>query len=370
MNDLRERWEGVALPGDYLLERWLGGDHLAAYFETSPAPDGRRAVVKLVPESAVDAAAHFAVWQRARSLRHPNLQEVRDCGRAELGGETVAYAVFEPADDTLATALTQGPLSEGDAREVLDAVVSVLQYLESQGLTYPALDAEHVLAVGEQIKLSSDVLREAPDGAPYRDRLRAFWYQISPGSPAWRAEMLADALGETRPVPEAKVQTKAPEVVTPAPVPLDLAPPPQKGFPKWILVGAAAVVLLILGLNFRSAPETPVPPATVPAPTPIVAAPVPHASSAAEVVSKPSPLGNGKWRVIAFTYRTHDAAARKANQINERHPELEATVFSPRGKGFLISFGGPLSRQDAVSMQKKAHAAHVARDVRLENDLD
>lgn len=369
MNDLRERWEGVALPGDYLLETWLGGDNAAGFFETPAAPGGRRAVVKVVPESAMDAAAHFKMWQRARGLRHPNLQELWDCGRAELAGETVAYAVFEPADDTLASALAQGPLSEGEAREVLDAVVSGLQYLQSQGLAYPTLNAEHVVAMGEQIKLSTDSLREAPDGTPYREELRALWYQISPGSLVWSSEMLADALGETPTVREVAAQAMATEATIPAPVPPDFAPPPPNRFPKWILVGAAAVVLLILGLNFRSAPETPAQP--VAAPVSVVAAPPPKASPAAETASKPSPLGNGKWRVIVFTYRTHDAATRKANQINQRHPELEATVFSPRGKGnFLISLGGSMSRQDAVAMEKKAHAAHIARDVRLENGLD
>src|SRR5450432_278233 len=105
MNQLREHWEGVALPGDYLLERWLSGDDAAGYFETSRGPEGGRAVVKLVPEPAVDAAAQLALWQRTRLLRHPNLVELLDCGRAELAGETVLYAVFESADDTLDAAL-------------------------------------------------------------------------------------------------------------------------------------------------------------------------------------------------------------------------------------------------------------------------
>ena len=36
MAQLREHWEGVSLPGDYLLERWLSGDEDAGFFETSP----------------------------------------------------------------------------------------------------------------------------------------------------------------------------------------------------------------------------------------------------------------------------------------------------------------------------------------------
>jgi len=96
MSQLREHWEGVSLPGDYLLQRWLSGDDAAGFFETTLPADGRPAVVKLVLESAVDGATQLALWQRTRSLHHPNLLELLDCGRAELAGEIVVFAVFEP----------------------------------------------------------------------------------------------------------------------------------------------------------------------------------------------------------------------------------------------------------------------------------
>jgi hypothetical protein len=78
------------------------------------------------------------------------------------------------------------------------------------------------------------------------------------------------------------------------------------------------------------------------------------------------------WRVIVFTYRTREAAAAKAEQINERHPELQATVLQARGKkgDYRIVLGGPMSREDAERLQQKARAARVARDVYLQNDLD
>ncbi|MCX6627774.1 MAG: hypothetical protein NTW28_09115, partial [Candidatus Solibacter sp.] len=151
MTQLRERWEGVSLPGDYVLERWLGGDDAAGFFETSLGPDGRHAVVKLVRESAVDAAAQRALWHRTRLLRHPNLCELLGCGRAELSGETVLYAVFEYADDTLALAIAQAPLTEAEACEVLVAVRDALACLQAHGLAHPALDADHVLGVGDNI---------------------------------------------------------------------------------------------------------------------------------------------------------------------------------------------------------------------------
>jgi eukaryotic-like serine/threonine-protein kinase len=373
MTNLRERWEGVSLPGDYLLERWVSGNDDAGFFETPPAPDGRRAIVKLVPEPAVDAAAQLALWQHTRQLRHPNLQELRDCGRAELTGETVLYAVFEYADDTLADALSQKPLSENEAREVLDALVGGLGYLQSNGLAYPAIEPDRVIAVGERIKLSTDALRETPAGTPYTDELRAFWYKISPCSVARSADILVQALGGIAPLADAATQPAALAAAASTQRGKYLAPSPPNPFPKWILVGAVGVVLLILGLNLRRTPDAPAqPPTAQQAPAAIVAAPVPKASPAREAKSKPSPPGNGTWRVIVFTYRTHDAATRKAEQLNKRHPELKAAVLSPRGKNgnYVISLGGPMSRGDAERMQKKARAARVARDVRVESGLD
>jgi hypothetical protein len=375
MNQLREHWEGVSLPGDYLLERWLSGDDAAGFFETSLGSDGRRAVVKLVRASAVDSAAQLALWRRTRVLRHPNLRELLDCGRAELAGEIVIYAVFEQADDTLATALGHSPLSEAEAREVLVAVHD------------GALDPNHVVAVGERIKLSSDVLRAAAPDAPYHDELRTFWYKISPSTPVRSAEILTQVLGAahtgTLSGPGRAAAAVAPIADTAVrsadPLAFEPTAAPANRFPRWILVGAAGVVLLILGLNLRRDPEAaaPSPPAPVPDRAPIVAAPpVPKASPVTETVPKPAPqpvpAGKPMWRVIAFTYRSHASAARKADQVNQRHPEFEATVFSPKEKTgyYLVSLGGRMSHEDAVRLQKKARAGGLARDVYIQNYLE
>jgi hypothetical protein len=380
MNQLRERWEGVALPAGYLLQPWLSGDEVAGFFETSLPSDGRRAVVKLAPESAGDGAAQLALWQRTRLLRHPNLRQVLDCGRAELGGETAVYAVFEYADDTLAAALGRSPLSETEAREVLDAAVAALRYLRAEGLAHPALDPDHVVAVGEAIKLTTDALREAATDTPYTDELRAFWYKISPSPLARSADILAQALGAS-PSPG---PTSAADTAPPAPLPGDASP--ARPFPKWILVGAAAVVLLILGLNLRPSAETPAQPA--PAPVPVVGAPASKAPApiAAPEVAKPSPVAKpafkpaaasvparqGMWRVIAFTTRTRADAARKAGQVNQSHPDFAATVFTPPEKKglFLVALGGRMSREDALRVQNKARAGRVSRDVYVKKFLD
>ena len=395
MSQLRERWEGASLPGDYLLQRWLSGDEAAAFFEAS-APDGRRVVAKLVPTSAGDVAAQLALWRRTRALHHPNLLQLLDCGRAELCGEVAVYAVFERADDTLASALAHAPLSETEAREVLDAVLPALGYLQVHGLALPTLDPEKVLGVGEAIVITTDDLREASPDTPYTAQLRAFWQQISPFTPARSADILTQTLGAHpdtgTPAVRAEIAPDADAPVRPA-TPAAV-PPKRRPFPKWPLLAAGAFVLLILGLNRRPAPEIPSQPVPVPeapaqpalapvAETPAQSAPSPVAAPADP---KPSPVANppatppsesapaaiAMWRVIAYTYKAYDDAAMMVDQINQRHPDFQAAVFStPEKKGyFLVSLGGRMSRGDAVRLQSRARAESLARGVYIKKFLD
>src|SRR5215467_4819399 len=172
MTQLRERWEGVSLAGNYTLEQCLGGDDHAAFFQTSPDPDGHRAVVKLVPEAVVTGAPPLDLWHRIRQLRHPNLIELLDYGRADHEGQIVFYAVFESPDETLSSALSRSPLDPRESREVLDSALDALRYLHAQGLVIGDLDADHIVAVGDRIKLSTGALRYADTSSAYREDVR------------------------------------------------------------------------------------------------------------------------------------------------------------------------------------------------------
>ena len=194
MSQLREHWAGVSLPGDYTLEQWLGGDESAVFFQTSLA-SGNRAVVKLVPEGIVDGDAQLELWGRTRQLRHPNLIEFLDCGRAAHDGETVVYGVFESPDDMLASALSQAPLNEAESREVLDSVLGALAHLHAQGLAHGAIDPEHIVAVGDRVKLSTDGLRVG-DAASYAHDvllLGELWQQSLMSASPKSAEIVAHA---------------------------------------------------------------------------------------------------------------------------------------------------------------------------------
>jgi eukaryotic-like serine/threonine-protein kinase len=443
MTHLREHWEGVSVSDDYTLEQWLGGDDSAAFFQTSIAPDGRRAVAKLIPETVANGDAPLDLWHRTRQLRHPNLVELLDCGRAQHGGEIVLYAVFESPDDTLASALSRSPLNELESREVLDSVIDALRYLHAQGLVLGALDPDHIVAIGDRIKVSTGALREADTSSAYREDVRLLgdlWREaLMPASPKsaeiaahaadpnpksrWTLAEISAALGPPLPAepPPAPPVIVAPPIpgplveVSPVTVPpvvvsvpkVDLQhgdaerlretrrrnlesatlPPPHRRipehatssrFPKWVFVGAAAILLLILFLilnrphstgaaaKSRVAAVSPPVENPVPAPLPKIAAPKPSVP----VAPKRSPDASQEvWRVIAFTYRTREAAVKKAQQLNEYHPGIDANVFlPPKERGYyLVSLGGRMTPKEAERVQRSARGKGLPRDLYVQN---
>lgn len=439
MTQLRERWEGVSLCGKYTLEQWLGAGDGAAFFQTSLAPDGRRAVVKLAPEAAVNGADPLNLWHRIRQLRHPNLVELLDCGQADLEGEVAFYALFEAPDDTLASALSRAPLNREESREVLDSVIAALRYLHAQGLASGALDPDHIVAVGERVKLSTGALREAESSFAYREDVRLLgelWQRALMAACPRSAEIAAHAANpdpearwtlaeisaalaagdEEEPIPappapapplgvELPVSTPAISEAAVAEAPMSEAPisenqpsvpaaplhaaPAQtlhrrspepaasSGFPKWILIAAACVGFVILNLHWlhsaKVAKQSKVtsvslPSATVAPPPPVVTAAPPEVPVRAAPKSF-APDEQRLWRVIAFTYRSREAAAKKAQQLNEYHPGINAAVFRPKDNGryYMVALGGRMTREDAERLRRTARGRGLPHDLYVQN---
>lgn len=161
MTDINGLREASNLAG-YAIERLIRQEGEAAFFVVA-SPDGERLLMKVAPVAGENAERQLAVWERSRHLRHPNIVHLRDPGRTEFGGEGYIYALLEYPDDSLATALENGPLNEEEARAVLEAALSALRYLHSQGMVHGAVTPEHVVAVGNEIKLTTDALSESDD---------------------------------------------------------------------------------------------------------------------------------------------------------------------------------------------------------------
>lgn len=358
MTDWNGFGEGASLGGLYILKERLRQDATGAFFSAATS-GGERLLVKLMPDQDPHAPEQFARWERALELRAPHLLEVRDVGRSEMADGNYIYAVFEYPDDMLATAVEQGALSEAEICQVEDAALAGLRYLHSQGFVHGSVDPDHVVAVGDAVKLATDTVRPSDDAdaraedlRQLRDLERRLRAPESPGQPA-----------------AAVIATELPEPLKPPEMRLPLAPPvrhtsefeerPARSFPKWIVVALALLAIAIVVWNLErkpgAAPTKPVNTAvTQPAPAPPPA---------------PARPADGTWRVIAFTYRSRDLAAKKATQINARWPELRAGVFEPKQERgyFLVTLGDGMPREDATRLQRKARSMGLPRDTFVKN---
>ncbi len=363
-----DRLSGVTLAGEYPLEQILEESESGAWFRTFSAPRNLPAVLRIIPDSGEEGERHLARWRRLRLLNHPNLQLLYDCGRAVHHGETLLFAVFEYPDDRLDEALSQGALSETEIRQVLDAAAGALRYLHSQGLVHGSLDAGHIVAMGDRIKLATESVRAAGPGEPEEDfrALRGLLGIPDPAPPLVEKAVEAPAAAPLLPPP---TRTRAI---------IEEEPPPARNWkPLWpIAAGALALLVAVAALSHKSAPA-PAPPAakSMPARTTVPSAP---AAAPPVVASEPLPAvgehrPRGEWRVIVYTFSHLQDAENKARSINRRIPGLKAEVYTPHGANrppFLVALGGRMSRTDAASLQRKAMSRGMPRDTFIRNYND
>jgi TonB family protein len=157
MSETWKQWEGRTVEGRFLLERYLGGsDHSAVFLTSSGAGDSREAAIKLIAAGATDPENQLMQWKAARELKHPNLIRIFDAGACELDGVKLLYVVEEYAEENLSQILPERALTAEEARGMLPPVLRALQYVQDKGLVHGRIQPSNILAVGDQVKLSSD----------------------------------------------------------------------------------------------------------------------------------------------------------------------------------------------------------------------
>jgi TonB family protein len=156
--------EGAVADGKFPLDRYLGGSETSAVFLTRCASDA--AVIRIEPADDDRASMLVERWNRAAALHHPHLCGILAVGTWALAGMPVAYLVMEYAEENLAEALRDRPITADEAHEMLLPVAEALAYLHSQGLVHGNLKPSNILAVGDTVKISSE---SASAGDPAED---------------------------------------------------------------------------------------------------------------------------------------------------------------------------------------------------------
>ena len=167
-----KEWEGRVVKKEFRLGDYLGGSERAGVFMTQYGPESLKAAVKLIPVGTWDQAtldAELSRLQSARELSHPYLLQIFQAGRTQLDDTDLLFVVMEHAEEDLSQFLPKRPLTPAEVREMLEPTVEALAYLHGKGFVHGRLKPANVMAIGDQLKLSSDGIsrsggRSAPPG--------------------------------------------------------------------------------------------------------------------------------------------------------------------------------------------------------------
>jgi TonB family protein len=145
-------------------------------------------------------------------------------GTCELAGLPLLYVVMEYADEDLSQILPQRPLTAAEARQMIEPAVDALAYLHSKGFVHGHLKPANIMAVGEQLKVSSDNLGQI--GEPADSKTMNIYHPpeihrqgISPAGNIWSLGVtLVESLTQRLPVWESteREEPLLPDTLPPA----------------------------------------------------------------------------------------------------------------------------------------------------------
>lgn len=209
-------WEGRTVDGKFPLRRWLGGSDHSAVFLTDLG-GSQRAVIKLIAAS-LNAERQISRWAVAAKLSHPHLIRLFEMGRCRFDGTPLLYLVMEHAEEDLSQIIPQRPLTPAEVGDMLPPVLDTLSYLHSKGLVHSRIRPSNILAVADQLKLSTDGISsrgpsdEKPTSLTIYDAPEVASGEIFPAIDVWSLGVtLVVALTQhpPRPAPKTRVKSKS-----------------------------------------------------------------------------------------------------------------------------------------------------------------
>ena len=174
-----ESWkecEGQVVDGQFPLAQHLGGSNHSVVFQTQRRNSQEKTAIKFIPADPATADAQLARWKSAAQLSHPNLIKLYESGRCNLAGIDMLYVVMEHASENLAEFLPHRALSPAETRDMLEPFIETLSYLHGKGFVHGNIRPGNILAIDDQLKLSSDSIRRATEprlGNPQPDAYAA-----------------------------------------------------------------------------------------------------------------------------------------------------------------------------------------------------
>jgi eukaryotic-like serine/threonine-protein kinase len=160
--DLWTEYEGRTIDGVFPLTKLIRPEGRSAFFSTSNGT-GVPTVIRLI-ESHFDGDQILSRWRGVAALNHPNLVKLKSFGHVVVDETSLVYAVMEPVEANLGEILKERRLTEMETRQIASSLLSAIEALHSNGFVHEHVEPANVLAVGEEIKLRSDCIRETLEG--------------------------------------------------------------------------------------------------------------------------------------------------------------------------------------------------------------
>jgi TonB family protein len=216
-------WQGRTIDGKFELRRYLGeSEHNAVFLTAIGSLQSREAAIKIVPADSENAERQFSSWVSAQKLSHPHLMSVLETGKCSVAGTNYNYIVMDFAEENLAAILTTRSLTLAEVQEMLGPMVGALSYLHSQGFVHGHLKPSNVMAVGDQLKISSDGILKTGDASPEASAYLPPEAKNGSASPSWDVWSLGIALTEVltqrRPAIRADADVEGPVRTLPPPL--------------------------------------------------------------------------------------------------------------------------------------------------------
>src|SRR5207253_3251480 len=115
-----------------------------AVYSTEYGADSRPAAIKLLQVDASESERQLSRWEAIARLSHPALIRLFGSGRCEIEGVPLLYVVMEHSDGDLAGVLPERPLTEIEAREMLERTLAAVTYIHEQGFVHGAIKPSNI----------------------------------------------------------------------------------------------------------------------------------------------------------------------------------------------------------------------------------
>ena len=158
MSDSWKQWEGQVVDDRFLLRQYLGGSEHSVVFLTERGTPPQKVAIKFIQVDEPDAALQVFRWKHAAKLSHPHLLRTYESGRCRVNKYELLYVVMEYAEENLSQFLPQRPLTPAEARDVLAPTLQALAFLHAEGLVHGHVRPSNILAIDDQLKLSSEAV--------------------------------------------------------------------------------------------------------------------------------------------------------------------------------------------------------------------